>query len=578
MAAGRAAPTAEERARALAPDVGRGPPQRPAWRPRRRARRRASRSAYLARAAEHRRRARLGALRADGGGRRRPPRRAARRPDAAAGRRRPRRADPAGPIWRGLPWGALRRVEHLPRAVCATAAWCWCPRNPSGCSASSTRARRSPGWPDAVRRPVRRPALAGDARGRHRRRPRRPATLAEVDGEHRGVARRSSRRAPVEDADARRDAPTRLDEHARRARRWTDPRPGLAPASAWSRPGCGASRRDAADGRPRPSRRRRRELDAEPAAAPRRRSPQRGDAGPVAEADAPAPRRGRSAARAARPSCVDPVERQTWSDRVAPDRHPGDAVEPWSSTTSARAGRRPGHRPGARRRPHPARAHRRPARRAHPHPAARHRVDRGRRLRAVRRRLLRPRPPPHPGARPRRRRGAAAGVPTTSGTPTRPSTRAGSSRPSSPPAARVDPRHPRRPELVGPGRRGHGAGAGLVDRPAGHGRPGRRCASDRVVLNGSAGPDQQRRPSPRPCPVTLITAAGGGARVVVRDGGGRSSSTGPRLRRDPRPSRVSPPVRVQSTDGSVEVTVDGEDHGALGATGSHRLRTPSSSG
>jgi len=31
--------------------------------------------------------------------------------------------------------------------------------------------------------------------------------------------------------------------------------------------------------------------------------------------------------------------------------------------------------------------------------------------------------------------------------------------------------------------------------------------------------------------------------------------------------RVSPPVRVQSSDGSLEVTVDGQEHGALGKTG-----------
>jgi cytoskeleton protein RodZ len=30
---------------------------------------------------------------------------------------------------------------------------------------------------------------------------------------------------------------------------------------------------------------------------------------------------------------------------------------------------------------------------------------------------------------------------------------------------------------------------------------------------------------------------------------------------------VSPPVRVQATDGSVTVTFDGEDRGALGAAG-----------
>ena len=30
---------------------------------------------------------------------------------------------------------------------------------------------------------------------------------------------------------------------------------------------------------------------------------------------------------------------------------------------------------------------------------------------------------------------------------------------------------------------------------------------------------------------------------------------------------MSPPVRVQSSDGSLEVTVDGQEHGAIGETG-----------
>ena len=73
---------------------------------------------------------------------------------------------------------------------------------------------------------------------------------------------------------------------------------------------------------------------------------------------------------------------------------------------------------------------RRRPRRAHPHPPARHRVDRGRRLRAVRWRLLRPRPPAHarPGAGqgPRRRCSSSS----TTATPRRRSTPAGCSRPS----------------------------------------------------------------------------------------------------------------------------------------------------
>ena len=98
-----------------------------------------------------------------------------------------------------------------------------------------------------------------------------------------------------------------------------------------------------------------------------------------------------------------------------------------------RARRRPGDRTGARRGPHQPRSVGRPARRAHPDPAARDRVDRGRRLRAVRRRLLRPRSPAHPRPGPGRRRRRRCWRRTTRTTPTPRSTRAGSSRPSSPP-------------------------------------------------------------------------------------------------------------------------------------------------
>ena len=177
--------------------------------------------------------------------------------------------------------------------------------------------------------------------------------------------------------------------------------------------------------------------------------------------------------------------------------------------------------PELRRGPHPARAERRPARRAHPHPSARHRVHRGRRLRALRRRLLRPRSPAHARPRPRPRRRAAARRRTTSGTPTPRSTPAGSSRPSWPPAARVDPRHPRRTELVGPGGRRDGARAGLVGRAAGHGQPGR-------AARPGAGPRTGRRAWPTAATKAgaggarwCSNAAGGGAQVVVRDGDGK---------------------------------------------------------
>ena len=65
----------------------------------------------------------------------------------------------------------------------------------------------------------------------------------------------------------------------------------------------------------------------------------------------------------------------------------------------------------------------------------------------------------------------------------------------------------------------------------------------------------------------LLTAAGGGAHVVVRDGGGRVVFKDSIAFGATQALKVSPPVRVQSSDGSLEVTVDGQAHGALGETG-----------
>ena len=72
---------------------------------------------------------------------------------------------------------------------------------------------------------------------------------------------------------------------------------------------------------------------------------------------------------------------------------------------------------------------------------------------------------------------------------------------------RLDPRHPRRPELVGADRGRDDARAGLVDRPAGHGQPG-RAARRPPILNGSPGPTTSFQPVGDPVPV-LLTAAGG---------------------------------------------------------------------
>jgi cytoskeleton protein RodZ len=64
-----------------------------------------------------------------------------------------------------------------------------------------------------------------------------------------------------------------------------------------------------------------------------------------------------------------------------------------------------------------------------------------------------------------------------------------------------------------------------------------------------------------------LTAAGGGAHVVVRDGGGRVLFKDSIAFGATQTLRVSPPVRVQTSDGSLEVTVDGQEHGAMGETG-----------
>ncbi|QZY30399.1 helix-turn-helix domain-containing protein [Nocardioides coralli] len=86
------------------------------------------------------------------------------------------------------------------------------------------------------------------------------------------------------------------------------------------------------------------------------------------------------------------------------------------------------------------------------------------------------------------------------------------------------------------------------------------------VLNGSAGVGNGGGRAAPEVPVVL-TAAGGGARVVVRDGTGAVVFTGNLAFGESTTLQVSPPVRVQSTDGSLTTTVAGKEHGELGATG-----------
>jgi cytoskeleton protein RodZ len=65
----------------------------------------------------------------------------------------------------------------------------------------------------------------------------------------------------------------------------------------------------------------------------------------------------------------------------------------------------------------------------------------------------------------------------------------------------------------------------------------------------------------------LLRATGGGAHVVVRDGNGRIAFTGDVAFGETRRLDVVPPISVESSDGGVEVVVNGEEHGRLGDVG-----------
>jgi transcriptional regulator with XRE-family HTH domain len=84
------------------------------------------------------------------------------------------------------------------------------------------------------------------------------------------------------------------------------------------------------------------------------------------------------------------------------------------------------------------------------------------------------------------------------------------------------------------------------------------------LVNGSAGLTSGGQAAPVE---VLLTAAGGGAHVVVRDGSGHVLFKDSIAFGATQTLQVSPPVRVQTSDGSLEVTVDGQAHGAMGETG-----------
>jgi hypothetical protein len=83
------------------------------------------------------------------------------------------------------------------------------------------------------------------------------------------------------------------------------------------------------------------------------------------------------------------------------------------------------------------------------------------------------------------------------------------------------------------------------------------------VLNGSPSSPAKLGPA---VPV-LLDASSGGAHVVVRDGAGRVVFNGDLAFGDSRTLKAAPPVRVQSSDGALRVSVDGKDQGQLGTDG-----------
>ncbi|MFC6152260.1 helix-turn-helix domain-containing protein [Nocardioides yefusunii] len=88
---------------------------------------------------------------------------------------------------------------------------------------------------------------------------------------------------------------------------------------------------------------------------------------------------------------------------------------------------------------------------------------------------------------------------------------------------------------------------------------------DTPVLNGSGGVSGGVG---EPEPVTVVvTAPESGAEIVVRDGVGTVVHSGSLAIGEKIEVKAKSPVRVQSTDGSVTVSVDGKERGAVGQPG-----------
>ena len=90
--------------------------------------------------------------------------------------------------------------------------------------------------------------------------------------------------------------------------------------------------------------------------------------------------------------------------------------------------------------------------------------------------------------------------------------------------------------------------------------------------SGAAGTSNPYGKTASPIPVTL-TAAGGGAQVVVRDATGTVVFTGDLAFGQSKTLKASPPVRIQSTDGSLAVAIKGGKPAAIGAIGQSAQKT-----
>jgi hypothetical protein len=90
--------------------------------------------------------------------------------------------------------------------------------------------------------------------------------------------------------------------------------------------------------------------------------------------------------------------------------------------------------------------------------------------------------------------------------------------------------------------------------------------------SGSAGTGNPYGKLAPAVPVT-ITAAGGGTEVVVRDAGGDVVFSGSLAFGESKTLQASPPVRIQASDGSATVSIDGGKAAAVGKTGEAAQQT-----